>query len=174
MANGPFYDVGLHTGVITRQSLTKASTGNMQAVIGVKILGIPQGEVSFEPHRAQYERTIYWTITEKTMPFIVEKLKTLDFKGTKFSQIDPSSPEHVSMIHQQVDLWCKHEERQDGSVGEKWDISNGGGQKEYTPLAAKELRQLDSLFGKALAEKSPPKKQTPNDDPGITDEDIPF
>lgn len=172
----PYYDEGLHVGEIVSQGLSKAKTGTLSCVIRVKILGIPDGP-EFQPHKQQYERSIYWYITEKTMPFIVEKLQLLEFAGTKFSQIDPSNPYHVSLVGKQVDLWCKHEVGQNGQTQEKWDISNGG-PKPLEALDAKEMRQLDSLFGKALikpAAATPARATAPrNDDPGITDDDIPF
>jgi hypothetical protein len=178
-SNGPFYEVGVHVAEIVSHSLTKASTGNKQLVMRVKILGIPDGD-SYAPHRYQYERTIFWTITEKTVPFIVEKLQTLGFQGTQFSQLDPAHPDHISMKGQQVDLWCKHEPGQDGEMRERWDISNSGLAREVAPLNAKETRELDALFGRALSGgKVKPAKPPVNEDEeyqevGITDDDIPF
>lgn len=176
MASVPYYDIGLHVGEITSQALTKAATGNMQFILGVKVLGTPFGD-SYEPHSKQYIRTIYWTITEKTMPFIVEKLQALEFEGTKFSQLDPSSADHISLIRKQVDLWCKHEDTQDGGVKERWDISNGGAAKAVEPLTQRETRNLDAMFGKALTAGKPPAKAAAvqhTEDVGITDDDIPF
>lgn len=178
MANAPYYEEGLHFGQITRQGITKASTGNMQVVWGVKVLGVPEGEASFAPHNQQYERTIYWTITEKTMSFIVEKLQALEFSGSKFSQLDPNNPYHVSLVGQQVELWCKHEQGQNG-VREKWDFSNGG-PKPMEALTTAEARQLDALFGKSFSKGTTGKPATEKrpsqvDDPAqITDDDIPF
>ena len=179
-SNGPFYDEGLHVGEIVSHGLTKASTGNKQFVMRVKVLGIPEGD-TYLPHRYQYERTIYWTITEKTMPYVVEKLQNLQFEGTQFSQLDPSHPKHISMKGQQVDLWCKHEIGQDNVPREKWDISTGGTAKPLEPLNAKETRELDALFGKALTTGKPLAKVAvaavkvpPDEELGITDDDIPF
>jgi hypothetical protein len=180
-SNGPFYEAGLHVAEILSHQLTKASTGNMQLVWRVKILGLPDGD-SYAPHRYQYERSMYWTITEKTVPFILEKLETLGFAGKQFSQLDPSHPNHISLKGQQVDLWCKHEEGQDGGIRERWDISNSGLKREVTSLNAKETRELDALFGKALSGgKAKVKTAKPAVDDsedfqgvGITDEDIPF
>jgi hypothetical protein len=187
MATGPYYDDGLHVGQITRQGLTKASTGNKQFVLGVKILGLPMDDGTYAPHKMQYERTIYMTITEKTMPFVVENLKALDFTGTQFSQLDPSHINFVSLVGKQVDLWCKHELGNDNIVREKWQISRGAEAKPLEVLSNRELRELDSLFGKALKASKPAASRAtaqadgddgepPSDptDPGITDDDIPF
>lgn len=181
MPNGPFYDEGLHVAEIVSHGLTKASTGNKQFVMRVKILGIPEGD-TYLPHRYQYERSIFWTITENTMAFVVEKLQTLQFQGTQFSQLDPSHPKHISMKGQQVDLWCKHETGQDGVLREKWDVSKGSGgvTRPLEQLSAKETRELDALFGKALLGGKPvarvaaAKVTTMEEELGITDEDVPF
>lgn len=180
MASGPFYEVGLHVGEITSQAVTKASTGTKQFVIGVKILGAVNVKGEMVAHRQQYNRSIFWAVTEKTVPFVIEKLNTLEFEGTAASQFDPHHPHHVSMVGRQVDLWCRHEQRQSGEWGEKWDVSTGGGGREYEELPAKEMRELDALFGKALtgAKKAQqPASYQPGSaeaDLGITDDDIPF
>lgn len=175
-SNGPFYDVGVHVGEVVSHYLTKASTGNKQLVMKVKILGIPEGD-SYLAHHFQYERTIFWTITEKTVRFVVEKLQTLGFEGTQISQLDSSHPNHISMKGQQVDLWCKHEPGLDGAMRERWDISNVAMAREVVPLSAKETRELDALFGKALGKPRSVAKVSAGgseEELGITDDDVPF
>lgn len=175
MPSTPFYDTGVHVAEIVSHNLTKASTGNKQLVLRVKILGVPDGN-SYLPHHFQYERMIFWTITEKTVAFIAAKLKILGFEG-QVSQLDASHPNPISLSGQQVELWCKHEPGLDGGMRERWDLSNAGGAREVTPLNAKETRELDALFGKALggarAEKAA-KVEVMVEDTEITDEDIPF
>lgn len=150
-ARTPFYDIGLHVGEVLSQDISTTTGGNKQLILRVKILGIPQGD-SYVPHKQQYERTIYWVVTPNTVDFLREKLAKLDFKGNA-SQWHPDHPEHINLVGNQVDLWCKHEQRLDGNGWtEKWDLSNGGGNARVSePLSGAEARKLDMMFGKATA-----------------------
>lgn len=150
-AKAPFYDVGLYVGEIISQDISTTTKGNKQLVWRVKILGIPQGD-SYAPNKQQYERTIYWVVTPDTKDFIAEKLAKLGFEGAP-SQWHPDHPSHISLVGNQVDLWCKHEQRLDGNGWtEKWDVSNGsGGSRVSEPLSGAEARKLDMMFGKAAS-----------------------
>jgi hypothetical protein len=192
--SGPQYQEGVHIGEIKNQALSKAKTGNYQVVLGVKILGIPNEDGSYDPHKFQNARTIYLTITDKTIDFVIPKLEAIGFTGSSFGQIDPAHAQSVNLVGQQVDLWCKHETGQDGQLREKWDISTGLKGVQTEALTTKEIRQLDTLFGKALKNKpqsnvstkqrsAPVKEENVNQegppeedssDPGISDDDIPF
>jgi hypothetical protein len=189
MANAPFYGVGLHQGQIVGQGFTKAkSTGNLQLMLQVKILGVPEGN-SYIPHQQQYTRTIYYALTDKTAPFVIEALKTLGYEGETISQLDPGHKSHVSLVGRQCDLWCSYEANQDNTgERERWSISKGA--QEIEPMDGKALRQLDSLFGKAFSGGAKVKAAQPavteaqheqpkdgryfDNSPEITDEDIPF
>lgn len=178
MANsGPFYDIGVHVGEVISQGLTKANTGTPQFILRVKILGIPEGE-TYSTHRTQYERSIYMALTEKTMQYVVPKLQQLGFTGQSISQLDPSHPHHQSFVGNQVDLWCAHENDTKGGVREKWSISRPQSEMQITPLDSKQVRELDSLFGKALGKSAPSevatKSNSRDDSLEITDDDIPF
>jgi len=175
MANKPFYEEGLHVGEIRQHGIGKAKTGTTQIVWRVKILGLPDGEVSYAPHRQQYERTIYMAATEKTAAFVGETLEAIGYDGERVSQLDPTHPNHVSMIGKQVNLWCKHEDDQEGNPRERWQFSRGASTLELPQLSAKEVRELDSLFGrnkKAAAIESAPVQNIHNQE--IDDSDIPF
>lgn len=180
----PFYDEGLHIGQIIEHRLTKASTGTVQLAIRVKILGLPdaQNPDSYAPHRAQYERTIFMAITEKTMPFVTESIKVMGFEGKKITELDMVDHPEFSMAGTQVDLWCKIEQDQQGNDRERWQISKGNRAMEVKPIDAKAGRQLDALFAKALktGNFAPPKKGEQGPPPlknihglEITDSDLP-
>lgn len=178
----PYYPEGLHVGEIVAHQLSKARTGNKQLLIRAKILGVPEGN-NYLPHSFQYERTIYWTLTENTVPYIIEKLRRLHFEGGQISQLDPASSDPVSLVGHQVELWCSHEPGLNGGMRERWDLAQSAaeaGRMTVQPLSAKEVRELDMLFGKAFS--SPGEKRKPNSappptqqaNPEITDDDIPF
>lgn len=190
MANGPHYQIGNYIGEITAQGLSKASTGNSQIVIRVKVLGTVAANGSFTQEPFQYERTIFQTITPNTIDRVADILEKLGYTGKGFGPFDPSHPQHQSLVGKEVDLFCNHENDLKGELREKWGISTGGGGKalELTPLNPKELRELDSLFGRNLrtttstpapapARSAATRTATapePSDPSVITDDDIPF
>jgi hypothetical protein len=192
----PFYEEGPYVGEIIQQSLSESKSGTPQAVLRVKILGIPEDDGTFTPVNRQYERTIYMALTPNTIAFQVENLRTAGFEGDKISQFDPSSPDHQDLTGNQINLWCKIEPAFSGDgEQERWQVSKGRQVIENKkPLDSKGLRSLDSLFSKALkATPAPTKsnkgKQTKPEDENqdaeipdrviddgteITDLDIPF
>ena len=104
---------------------------------------------------AEFERTIYMVITEKTAQFIVENLHKLGYRAESFGPLDPSHAAHQSFVGQQFDAYCKHEPDQSGNIRERWQISRGSATVEIKPLEAKDVRKLDMLFGKTLKAGSP-------------------
>lgn len=183
MASKPFYEAGLHVAKVVSQGITKASTGNFQFFLRVKILGMadPGDEQNYIPHRTQYERTIYRAITDKTVEYLVQDLDVLGFAGESFSELDPSHPQFQNFAGKQFDVVCTHEDDTKGGVREKWSIARGmAGSKPIEPLQARELRQLDSLFGKALKTRKKPAASVPagrsdaDESLAISDDDIPF
>ena len=172
----PYYEEGLHVGEIKQHGIGRTKTDKPQIVWRVKVLGYPEGENGLIPHRAQYERTIYQVISEKTVPFVTEQLKSIGFDGEKVSQLDPNHPQHVDMRGMQVNLWCKWEDDLEGEPRERWQFSRGPQALELPQLSTKETRELDSLFGRnknaAKPATSAPVQNVHNEE--ITDDDIPF
>src|SRR5258708_17571397 len=117
-----FYEEGLHIGDLVQQAIGESGTGRPQIVLRVKILGTAIDDQSFTPHRQQFERTIYMTVTDKTIPFIIENLRVAGFDGDKISTLEPGVKNHVSLIGNRINLWCKHEEDKQGDLRERWQI----------------------------------------------------
>jgi hypothetical protein len=186
MASGPHYQIGNYIGEIVAQGLSKARTGNSQFVVRVKVLGVTGQNGAFLTDPFQYERTIFMTITPNTIDRIADTLEMLGYNRQGFGPLDPSHPQHVSFIGKQVDLYCNHENDQNGNLREKWGISTGSGGKalDLTPLNQKELRELDALFGRNIRSapstsvaspvtgRAPQNRATTAEE--ITDDDIPF
>jgi len=191
----PYYDEGSYVGEIIQQAITETKTSKPQLLLRVKVLGIPEDDGTFTPIERQYERSIYMVLTPNTIAFQVENLRTAGFEGDKVSELDPASPNHQSLVGNQINLWCKHEPAFSGDgEQERWQVSKGRQVIENKkPLDAKGLRSLDSLFSKALKATPAPAKgksrvkpedenqdaEIPNrvmtdDGTEITDEDIPF
>ena len=155
--SAPQYDQGLHIGQIVSHNLGKANTGTPQIVLRVKILGIPKVDGTYEAFKFQNERTIFISLTEKTVDFVIPQLEAMGFDGASIDQLDPENPKAVNLAGNQVDLWCKHEKDQKGELRERWNVSTPREAIVTEKLDAKEVRQLNTLFGKALKKGPPPK-----------------
>jgi hypothetical protein len=142
-----FYQPGRYRGQIVAQALGQAKTGTPQFVLRFKVLEFENGESA----PAQYERTIFRSLTVNTMPYVIEDLKTLGYTRDNFNCLDPNDPNHHSFVGQDVVVFCQYEDGQDGNEREKWGIASGGGGKlEVEPLGSGKLRELNNLFGKQL------------------------
>lgn len=162
MSRAPYYDPGRYWGKITRQALGQSSKGNPQLVITFLVLGRmnpedPEGELL--PCGQNYERSVYRTITDKTIDYVLEDLATLGFNGTSFGQLDPGVANHQSFIGQELALSCNHEPHYEtGQPREVWGIARDGSGPVIKPLEPQAVRKLDALFGKALKAHKPAAK----------------
>lgn len=180
----PFYEPGRYACKVTAQALGEAKTGNPQFVLQFMVMGKvdPDDPSKFIPAPAQYERTHYRTITEKTIEYFAEDLKALGFTGASFKDLDPATPNFYDFKGQDVDMFCVHEKNQDGDgLREKWGVARQGGALEVKPLEAKKVRDLDNLYGKhlkGLKAAAPKVAASPvavmDNGQGITDDDVPF
>jgi hypothetical protein len=179
-----YYEVGKYACRITSQAMGEAKTGTPQFILRFTVLARVYDDGEMERVNRQYERTAYRAITEKTIPYLIEDLKTLGFQGSSFRDLDPSSPNFFDLEGRDVEMWCGHEAGTDGENREKWGVARQGGAKkdapQVKPVDAKKLRDLDNLFGKHLKELAPKPqfKPVPVTQPvsqnGITDDDVPF
>jgi hypothetical protein len=166
--------------------MSVASTGTPQFVLRFKVLArLENGEE--DPVRS-YERLHFRAITEKTIDYFVEDLKTLGFVGigTSFRLLDPQTPGFHDFRGRVVEMCCRHGEDQNGNPREEWGVARSAGALELRPLPAARYRELDNLFGRALksiagganpkppAAARAPEAPTPMGQPGITDDDVPF
>jgi hypothetical protein len=179
-SSGPFYPRGVYRGLIMDQGLSKAGTGTVQIVIRFKVLEAvqPVGDVS-----AQYERTAYIPVTEKSMEYLPAKLEALGYTRDSIRYFDLMNPQCHDLRGNEADFFCKHENDKNGDLREKWDIATGGSSKalELTPPDAQAVRNLDMLFARArkqtAATPARPAQRSPQampSHPGITDDDVPF
>lgn len=176
--NGPYYAIGRYLGEITDQGLTKAQTGTVQIAIRFKVL---EGTTPARQLDAQYERTAFLAVTEKTMEYLVPKLHSLGYTRDSIRFIDLTSPECHDLRNQKAEFFCKHENSQDGQLIEKWDVAMSQSTPlELKPPDPKDLRKLDALFGAQLKKSgaSKPKPTPPVQQPGYSDQpsddDVPF
>jgi hypothetical protein len=180
----PYYEEGFYKVEITDQAMSVAGTGTPQFVLRFKVLArLENGEE--EPVRS-YERLHFRAITEKTIDYFVEDLRTLGFAGTSFRLLDPQTPGFHDFRGRIVEMYCRHGEDQNGNPREEWGVARSAGALELRLLPAAKYRELDNLFGRALksaggganpkppAAARAPEPRAPAPQPGITDDDVPF
>lgn len=158
-------------GKVTKQQLGKSKGGHAQIVITFQVLGEinpmdPEGELIRSP---SFERTMYRVITEKTADFAWEDIEALCDAAKltpypeQFRQLDPDNQAFsYDLTGAELAFYCKHD-TYEGKTNEKWSISRGGPKVEA--MDEKELRQLDTLFGRKraagpakAAAKAPPRR----------------
>lgn len=168
-----FYQEGRYKGEIIEQGFGEASTGTVQFVLNVKIFETESGDPVQEN-----TRFVFKSITEKTMPYLLEDLRALGFNGTSLSQLDPDRADHHSLVGQTHLFFCKHEYDQQGNQRERWNLYRGGNSLDLKPPDSKKLRDLDMLFGRAAKQKPATTKQPPPPPPSWssdpTDDQVPF
>lgn len=181
MPNSPYYAVGRYACKVTAQALGETSTGNPQFVLRFQVLGLvdPADPGKYIAAGQQFERTHYRAITEKTIKYFLDDLKILGFDGSSFKDLDPATEGFHDFRGMDIDMWCAHENGQDGGQREKWGVARQGGSLEVKPLEPKKLRDLDNLFGKQLKGLKPGPSARPvpinaPSDMGISDEDVPL
>ncbi|MGI9507628.1 MAG: hypothetical protein ACR2RE_31700 [Geminicoccaceae bacterium] len=169
------YDAGQYRAQITSQQFSETSNGNPQFVLSFRLLGM------YDPTRPgelmvcqSEERSIFRAITDKTIDYWIEDLKSLGFDGGNFSCLDPSDRSHYSFADLEVDVQCRHE-TYEGQERERWSLSREGGSLQLKPLEAQGLRKLDALFGKKLGKPAASSPQPTQPEPdSVPSEEIPF
>ena len=179
-----YFEQGRYRGRINAQGFTEASTGNPQFFITFDVLGVydPASPEGPRPTK-QGTRTIFRAITDATIDYLLEDLKSLGYDKQSFAFLDPGQHEHHSFVGQEIDAICTHKEH-NGAMNEKWSLSRGGGQLNVKPVDSTAIRRLDALFGAKLkANASSSKKPAPQPvasrgeapwDGGQGDDDIKF
>ena len=145
-----YYEEGRYKGVVSAQALGKSSTGNTQFVLTFEILG---GVDPTQPDSlirvAPGQRSIFRSITEKTIDWFVDDLKFLGYNRSSFQPLDPSHQNHHSFKGMEIEVECKHKQY-NGETREQWNLVTDGGGFKVEPVDNATLRKLDSLWGKKL------------------------
>src|SRR5258707_14687627 len=90
----PFYEPGKYVAEVLNQGFSEAKTGTTQFVLRFRVLGHPNPDDpnSYLTGTQQGERTMFRAITENTVKYFIEDLKTLGFTGNSFRLLDPNTP----------------------------------------------------------------------------------
>lgn len=166
MAHAPQYEPGKYLGIVSEQAFSESSKGNKQFILRCKIVGKydEEGTLCEFPSQRVRDRNIFMTITDKTVDFVIDALRSIGYEGNTFSGLDPQTPGFHNFASHEVPLYCSHEEY-NGNWQERWRIDNGsGGGLNVKPLDSKGVRSLDAMFGKALKATAKPAAK-PNGSP---------
>jgi hypothetical protein len=145
---GTYYEQGAYRCEIIDQGLSQSSNGNPQIWLKIQVM---ESVDHPEEQLQSYDRTVFWTITDKTVNFVLDKLDALGFSGESWRQLDLNHANPQSFVGTSADFFCKLE-TYEGKERERWDLSfnTGGGAQA---LDEAQSRQLDTLFGKKLKER---------------------
>lgn len=150
------YGPGKYRAEITGCQLGMSSKNNPQVVISFRPLGRvneadPEGELV--PAEADFERSMFWALTDNAVTFTVEKLQRIGYDKESFDYLDAEHPDHISFAGQEITVTCKHE-TWEGKTREKWDLAReGGGGLKVEAVDKGGLKKLNALFGKHLKKK---------------------
>lgn len=170
------HEPGRYHAEIVGQQMAESSNGNPQLILVIRLLGkLDPADPETMHHCPADERRVFMTITQKTIDFVLRDLKALGFSKSSFSFLDPNTDGYHDFRGTEVDVSCQHDTYQ-GEVKEKWQLALNGG-FEAKPLDKKNLRKLDSLFGKKLKDAvGSPSQANPQVDADEVpaDDQIPF
>lgn len=182
------------------QGFSETGNGNAQFFMKFKVVAIFDRATAEWQMVEESERTWYRVLTTNSAQYAAEDFRAMGFAGDKFMQLDPRHPQ-AHIFTGQIEMTCTID-NYNGKDREKWNVvrPDAGGWEEKVMDSSK-LKQLDMLFGKALAAAPPataPKQTTPAPAParanglvsqpraaaalaqqkpidsGVTDDDLPF
>lgn len=173
---GPFYVDGNYTMQILDVALGESSNGNPQIVLRGKVIGRlvvdSEGEEYPEQVSAQYDRTIYLTVTEKSRDMVLAKLRNAGWTGERFESL--AKDMLGRSVRSRCDIKESQSEKYRGQMVENWDLSLPP--RESKPLENKPeiAKRLNALFGKSLKETAPARQEEPVASQATNDDDVPF
>ncbi len=175
-----YYNPGRYLCEVTSQGFNKSKEkGTPFFFLGIKPLEMYITEEEREPIDGQYERAVNLYITENTIDRVVAKLRSLEWEGNDFRDLEPNNPDGHSFVGQEIVVRCTNEQVGD-KVYDRWELPDMGGSLDLDndPNVS---RGLNTMFGKALkGGASKTKAKPPTKEPvGVgadesAEEQIPF
>ena len=151
------YAPGIYSCRVISQNFGTSKNGNDQFILQVEPQHRADGDQwgAVEPTT----RTIWMTITDKTIEFVAEKLKAIGWSGERMADLDPDGGT-CTFVGQDITCICKHEPhyKNQGELTERWDLPGKSMEVVNNPAVAK---KLDAMFGKILKSQAKPKPTTP-------------
>jgi hypothetical protein len=91
----------------------------------------------------QFEREIYWWITEKSLPWVMYDLRVLGYQGQTLSDLDPDTTGFHNFHGLELEVSCNYEKCLDGEVRERWKLTA----RRENLRDKSRLRQFDRILG---------------------------
>lgn len=154
-SKGPYYGEGDWPFAVTEQGFSFTEKNETPYFF---LRGKPQGA------EKKYEREIAMFLTDASIDYTIEKLRSIGWEGDSFKDLDPSNPDGTSWVGGSITARCEHETSSKG-VFERWEIPlSGSGKKSDKPPKPKSdptaASKLDAMFsGKLKGGGGAPKKQ---------------
>lgn len=163
------FDPGRYACRSNRVELGEAKTGTAQIVIAFTPLGRidpadPEGQLISCP---DWERTIFRSITDKTIDWVLKDLAVLHYTHETFDYLSTDHPQYDPLRGIDFQATCEHQ-MYEGKQQERWQIAHAGGSVVVKLLDPKDIRKLNALFGKQLKEakaRANGQKSTPYSEP---------
>ena len=133
----------MHNCIITGQGFRTAKSGNTMFFI------------TFDVEGQNYPRKSEWALTEKNVPYVLDKLARLGVSDiTSWGQLDPGVDGFIDLTGVEVALLNTPEPNAEGVVYDRFDLPPmKSDPKPIEKASKKAVRDLDILFGKALKAK---------------------
>lgn len=159
---GPHYEKGVYRAKVKSQTIGESKSGSPQWLCRFEILGKVQNGHLGECEN--YERTLYCSLTEKGIPFLLEDVRRLcevggvEFVLPRFECLDERTEGFLDLRGVEFNAYCKHEEYK-GATKERWSIAK----YDSKPQAAAPRRSLfDDLNKQFASELTPAKRKYPS------------
>jgi hypothetical protein len=133
-----YYGPGRHLVKVVSQSFTKAQTGTMQLLLRFTVMHATE---PFNDNMMQYERRIYFSLTENTVDRVLAELRSVGSTAMELPDLfDPASPRFYDFTGREIELYCSHEPvyKNPQEMRERWSVRGG----ERTITDRKELEDL--------------------------------
>jgi hypothetical protein len=150
---GASYKSGLHVGECTGQLMGQSDNEKKTPYLALRFNIVARVENEREIPVEEAERTVYLYLSEAALDMAVDVISHLGYDKDSLKFLDPAQQGFFNFAGKRCDLWCKIEEWK-GQPKEKWSVSLPRG--PVIPIEEKELRRLDSLFGKAIRSRRGP------------------
>src|ERR1041384_6879313 len=122
----PSFDPGRYLVRVTRVELGESpNKGTPQVVISF----VPQWRIDpNDPEERfscpEYERSIYRSITAKTLPWVGKDLATIGYHHSTFAYLSPDHPQYSDFAGVEFEAECEHE-IYNNKPRERWQINHG-------------------------------------------------
>ena len=145
------YATGKYRGKVTSQRFGETTKGTPFFKLTFEPVSCTSDEYAFPD--TVYPRDVTLFLSEKALPYSIEKLRALGWEGVKFAELEPSTEGFFDFRNAEIEVACSISD----AGYEDWDLithRNGEVKESDASIAA----TLDRTYGKELLASQPAKK----------------